>query len=132
MSGGLLGVGEVNRSSIGQIVMPSLRPYRAPFIVKGKREQPWRNRIRAARGLFIAMIVIISVLGALLLLGLGFLAYRLCTAGKRSTAPLRGSPFEDGVAMCATPHIATREQDIGGGVSSLENHSRRHGVSGGI
>jgi len=120
-------VGEVNRSSIGQIVMPSLRPYRQPFIVKGERERPWASRIRQGRALFIAMIVIISVLGALLLLGLGFLAYRLCTAGKRSAAPLRGSPFEDGVA-----HIATQEQDIGGGVSSLEGHSRRHGVSGGI
>jgi len=125
VSGGILGVGEVNRSSLGMIVMPAGRPHRQPFLIKGER--PWASRIRAWRALFIALIVIISVLGALLLAGIGFLAYRLITASKRKAGPLRGCPFEDGLA-----HVPARQQDIGGGASSLEIHSRRNGAIGDI
>lgn len=122
-SGGIMGVGQVNRSSIGAVVLPNLQPFKLPYIIQGTRSGSWRGRMRAV---FIALIVMVSVFGALLLGCLGLLIYRLCQAGKRK-GPIRGSPFDDGIA-----HMEAPVQSIGPGVSSLEHQSKRVGPSGGL
>lgn len=119
-----MGVGTVNRSTMGMIVMPSMRPYSQPFLIRGQRNRWW---IARARAIFIALIVMSCVLGVIFLAALGFLIWRLVKVGKGRKGPLIGSPFEDGVGRLESAH------DIGQGASSIEHQPRRNGgVHGGI
>jgi predicted cobalt transporter CbtA len=118
VSGGMMGVGSVNRSTLGMVVMPSLRPYSQPFLIRGERNRWW---IARARAILIALIVMSCVLGVIFLSALGFLIWRLVKAGRGRKGPLIGSPFEDGVGRLESA------RDISQGASSLEHHSRRAG-----
>jgi hypothetical protein len=150
-SGGVLNVGKVNTSSIGEVVFPSGRPFSAPWVVRGERPRPWLARVRA---MWIALIVVVSVFGAVLLAALGFLFYRLFTAhrdAKAGAAPVRGSPFEDGIGHLesgrahganggahggahggAAGSFAEADPYRMQGMGSLEHNARRHGTSGGL
>lgn len=113
-----MGMGEVNRSTLSMIVMPSQYRFSSPILVRG--EMNWRQWAARARGIFIALIVMVSVFGALLMACLGCLIWRLCQAGKRK--PLLSRALNDGVG-----HIPTTQMDVAlTGASSIENGARRN------
>lgn len=138
IAGGLLGAGQVNTSTIGSLVLPNLQPYKPPYVVVSARpsQQPrgvWADA-RRIRALFIALVVMVGVFGAMLLGCLGLLIWRLVKAGRQSkqrgVGPIIATtPFEDGIGRLEAPHP---HDTFGGGLSSLEVGARRHGASGGI
>lgn len=117
VEGGIMGMGTVNRSSMAMVVMPSPFRYSSPILVRG--EMNWRAWIARWRGVFIALIVMVSVFGALLLACLGLLVWRLCKAGKRKRTFM--ASMNDGIG-----HIPTTQMDVAlTGASSIENGARR-------
>jgi hypothetical protein len=130
-SGGLMGVGQVNRTTLGMIVMPSVAPYTRPFIIQGERSRWWTAR---ARAVVIALFVMVGVFGLQLLSCIGILIYRMVKAGKQKRNAARTmittTPFEDGIGQY---HVGLGQPaEIGHGASSLENQARRHGATGGL
>lgn len=130
-SGGLMGVGQVNRTTLGMIIMPSVAPYTRPFIIQGERSRWWTAR---ARAVVIALFVMVGVFGLQLLSCIGILIYRMVKAGKqkRNTARtmITTTPFEDGIGQY---HVGLGQPpEIGHGASSLEDQARRHGTTGGL
>lgn len=123
-----MGVGKVNSSTLGMIVMPSMAPFTQPFVIRGQRDfSMWRQR---ARAWFIALVVMVGIFALMLLSCIGILAHRLIKAGmqKRNLNHIATTPFDDGIGRYDAGH----QQEIGQGAVSLENQTRRHGATGGL
>lgn len=128
VEGGIMGRGTVNSSTMGMVVLPSPFAFESPYLVRGTFDSSWWRR--RARSVVIALIVLVSVLGALLMACLALLAYRLCKAAGKRRGPIVGAlPYaNDGVA-----HIPTTQVDVGlTGASAIENGARRHQHAGGV
>lgn len=130
-----MGVGTVNSSSVGMIVLPSTAPFTPPFVIRGQRPQPWAPRRDVARAVVVALAIMVGVFCVTLLSCLGFLVYRLVKAGRvKRSSHISTTPFEDGVGRYDVglgPRPAP-QQEIGQGAVSLEHQARRHGSTGGL
>lgn len=148
VSGGALGVGTVDRSTVGKFVMPAVEPFQRPLTFQldaaalaaavgdgSSMAAPAPTGMgggmgRGSNAAFVTLIVMLSVLGAALLGALVWLAVRLArapkaaaaVAGSAGVAGNGASPFDDGVGRPAGS-IA---------MSPLEQQARAHGPSGGI
>lgn len=132
-SGGVMGVGKVNSSSVGMIVLPSAAPFTPPFVIRGRRPQPWAPRRDAARAVVIALAIMVGVFSITLLSCLGFLVYRLVKAGRQKrSSHIITTTFEDGVGRYDVGLGPAPQQEIGQGAVSLEHQARRHGSTGGL
>lgn len=145
VSGGLLGVGTIDKSTVGQFAMPAIQPFELPYMLEVSKDVLSSAAVAAAsegsqgsilgrgKSASIAIIVILSVLGAALLASLAYLAVRLVKAPKARAARCVTTPFDDGVgrrqgAAGGPPGVGIQIP----GLSPLEQQTMRHGPTGGI
>jgi hypothetical protein len=145
VSGGLLSLGEVDKSTVGKLAMPAIEPYKEPYVLEVRGDALAQAAAGGSGGWFgfgsmlgphsksvtISMIVIVSVMGALLLGAVIGLIVRLARAGKSSRDGIRSSVFDDGVRAAPGGRLSQR-QGAGAGMSRLERHGRSLGPAGGL
>jgi hypothetical protein len=138
VSGGLLGLGEVDKSTIGKLAMPAIEPYQEPYVLEVRSDAlaaaaagssgSWFNLGPHMRSVTISGIVIISVLGAVLLGAVMLLVVRLARAGKGGRdGSGRGGSFDNGVRPLQGGRLSQRQGSGAAGMSRLERHARATG-----
>jgi hypothetical protein len=144
VSGGLLTLGEVDKSTVGKLAMPAIEPYQEPYMLEVRSDALAAAAAGSSGGWFglnnlfgphmrnvtISGIVIISVLGAVLLGAVMLVVVRLAKAGKRDSSG-RGGSFDDGVRPMQGGRLSQRQGSGAAGMSRLERHARSMGSQGG-
>jgi hypothetical protein len=142
VSGGLLGLGEVDKSTIGKLAMPAIEPYQEPYVLEVRSDALAAAAAGSSdswfglgnlfgphmRSVAISGIVIISVLGALLLGAVMVLVVRLARAGKGGRdGSGRGGSFDNGVRLLQGGRLSQRQGSGAAGMTRLERHARATG-----
>jgi hypothetical protein len=142
VSGGLLSLGEVDKSTVGKLAMPAIEPFQQPYVLEVRGDALAQAASGNSGGWFgignffnqhsrhvtIPMVVIISVLGAVLLAAVLVLIVRLARAGKSGRDNLRGTVFDDGVRPVAGGRLSQRQV---GGTAGGNRYARVHAPTGG-
>ncbi|WIA13892.1 hypothetical protein OEZ85_002464 [Tetradesmus obliquus] len=140
VSGGLLTLGEVDRSTVGKLAMPAIEPFREPYVLEVQPDALAQAASGSSGGWLglgnmfgpqsksakVSMVVIIAVLGAVLLGAVMCLCVRLARAGKHRHEYVRGSVFDDGVGVRPVPggRLSQRQPGATAGMSRLERHAQ--------
>lgn len=140
VSGGLLTLGEVDRSTVGKLAMPAIEPFREPYVLEVQPDALAQAASGSSGGWLglgdmfgpqsksakVSMVVIIAVLGAVLLGAVMCLCVRLARAGKHRHEYVRGSVFDDGVGVrpVSGGRLSQRQPGATAGMSRLERHAQ--------